>query len=137
RGRADAPPPPPPPPAPPPRHLLPPPLPHSLGIGRLRLLHVRRPVTQQVIDDPRQLVRRRRDRLRRPQPTPLPTQIRPQITRTPHQTPGRQPQRPRRPPLALPRPARLHLPPGLLPVRTQPQPTGEVLDRRPLREIRA
>src|SRR6266487_418398 len=59
----------------PPLQLLLQPLPHLLGVGRLRLLHVRHPVAHQVVDDPPQLVRRRRDRLGRPQPTPLPPQV--------------------------------------------------------------
>src|SRR5262249_19026672 len=49
-------------------------------------------------------------------------QVGPQGTLAAHQPPGRQPQGPRRPVLAPPRLARLHLAPGLLPVGAQPQP---------------
>ena len=76
--------------------------------------HVRLPVLHQVVHDPTQLVRRRRDRLRRTEPRSLTSQICPRITLAPHQTPRRQSQRVGRATLPPSRPARLHLPPVFL-----------------------
>ena len=53
------------------------PLAHLLGIGRFGRLDVGRAESHQVVYDPRQLVRRRRDRLGRPQTRTLTTQVRP------------------------------------------------------------
>src|SRR5207244_3101852 len=71
-------------------------LPHLLGVGRLLLFDVGFPVPHQVVQDPRQFVGRRRDRLGRAQTTPLPSQISTQVTLAAHQAPRRQAQGVRR-----------------------------------------
>ena len=71
--------------------------------------HVGHAVTHQIVNDPRQFVRRRRDRLRRPQTRTLPPQVGPQVTLAAHQAPRRQTQGAGRAVLAPPRSARLAL----------------------------
>jgi hypothetical protein len=63
---------------------------HLLRISRLRLSHIRHPVTHQVVHDPRQLVRTCRYRLGRTQTRTLTTQIGTQVTLAPQQAPRRQ-----------------------------------------------
>src|SRR5262245_39050934 len=55
---------------------------HLLGVSRLGLLGVLHAITHQVVPDPRQLVRRRRDRLGFAQPSTLATHIGAEITFT-------------------------------------------------------
>src|SRR5262249_5267022 len=94
-------------------------------------------VLQRQIDDPRQLVCRRRQRRRCAQPRFHPTQKGPQRSLAAVQTVGRQTERRRRTVHPGTRPTRLHAAARLFPVGTQPQPATELLYRGELRHLRA
>lgn len=56
---------------------------HLLGVRLLCLLHIGHAVAHEEVDDPRQLVRRSGDRLRRPQPRPVPSEVGPEVALAP------------------------------------------------------
>src|SRR5262249_10927147 len=103
----------------------------------LTLPHVGQSVLQRQIHDPRQLMRRRRQRRRCAQPPFHPTQKGPQRSLAAVQTMGRQTKRRRRTVHPGTRPTRLDAASRLFPVGTQPQPATELLHRRELRHLRA
>src|ERR1019366_7627632 len=108
---------------------------HLLGVSGFLLFHVGDAVPHQIVKDTRQFVRRRGDRFRRPQTRTLTTQVGAEVALAAQQTPRRQKQGVPRPILAPTGTTRLYFAAGLFPVGTQTKPTGEMLDRRPFREV--
>src|SRR5262249_17519450 len=103
----------------------------------LALTHVRHPVLQRQIDDPCQLVRRRRQGRLSPKPPFHPPQKPSQGSLAVVQTLGRHTQCLRCPIHPPTGPTGLDPATGLLPIGTQPQPATELLHRRKPRHPRA